>query len=62
MDRHRTASGAKTDRIDAYSLAKAGRADFADLRQLHPDSPIIAELKALTRDHDGLIQSQTRLA
>lgn len=61
IDRRRTASGAKTDRIDAYLLAKAGRADCAELRQLHPDSPIVAELKALTRDQDSLIQSQTRL-
>ncbi len=38
-----------------------GRADFADLRRLLPDSPIIAELKALTRDQDSLIQMQTRL-
>jgi transposase len=61
IDRRRSASGAKTDSIDAYSLAKVGRADFADLRQLKPDSPIIAELQALTRDQDSLIQSQTRL-
>jgi transposase len=61
IDRRRAASGAKTDRIDAYLLAKVGRADFTDLRRLQPDSPIIAELKALTRDQDGLIQSQTRL-
>lgn len=61
IDRRRSASGAKTDRIDAYLLAKVGRADFADLRRLQPDSPIIAELKALTRDQDGLIRSQTRL-
>jgi transposase len=61
IDRRRTASRAKTDRIDAYLLAKVGRADFADLRRLQPDSPIIAELKALTRDQDGLTRSQTRL-
>jgi transposase len=61
IDRRRSASGAKTDRIDAYLLAKAGRADFADLRQLKPDSPIEAPLKALTRDQDGLVQSQARL-
>lgn len=61
IDRRRSASGAKTDRIDAYLLAKAGRADFTDLRQLQPESPIIAELKALTRDQDSLVQSQTRL-
>jgi transposase len=61
IDRRRSAKVPKTDRIDAYLLAKAGRADFADLRRLLPDSPIIAELKALTRDQDGLVQSQTRL-
>jgi transposase len=61
IDRRRSASGAKTDSIDAYLLAKVGRADFAELRRLQPDSPIIAELKALTRDQDSLIQSQTRL-
>lgn len=61
VDRRRAASGAKTDAIDAYLLAKHGRAELADLRQLKPDSPIVAELKALTRDQDSLIQSQTRL-
>src|SRR5579863_1399448 len=61
VDRRRAASGAKTDAIDAYLLAKHGRAELADLRRLHPDSAIIAELKALTRDQDSLIQSQTRL-
>lgn len=50
-----------TDRIDAYLLAKYGRSEFADLRRLEPDSPLIAELKALTRDQDHLIQMQTRL-
>jgi transposase len=61
VDRRRAASGAKTDLIDAYLLAKTGRADFADLRRLEPDSPKVAELKALCRDQDRLIQSQTRL-
>ena len=60
-DRRRSASGAKTDQIDAYLLAKLGRAELADLRQLSPDSPIIAELKDLTRDQDALIHMQTRL-
>src|SRR5262249_51876621 len=32
-----------------------------DLRRLAPDSPLVRELKVLTRDQDGLIQSQTRL-
>ena len=61
VDRHRKPAGAKTDAIDAYLLARTGRSDLADLRRLRPDSPLIAELKVLTRDQDTLIQSQTRL-
>lgn len=61
LDRRRVPSGAKTDLIDAYLLAKTGRADLADLRRLQPDSPVIEELKALTRDQEQLIQMQTRL-
>jgi transposase len=61
VDRRRSASGAKTETIDAYLLAKTGRADLADLRRLTPDSEKVAELKLLTRDQDGLIQMQTRL-
>jgi len=61
VDRRRSASGAKTDTIDAYLLAKTGRADFQDLRRLDPDSEQIQELKTLTRDQDGLVQMQTRL-
>jgi transposase len=61
VDRRRSASGAKTDTIDAYLLAKTGRADLADLRRLTPNSEVVQELKALTRDQDALIQMQTRL-
>ncbi len=61
VDRRRSASGAKTDQIDAYLLAKTGRADFADLHRLVPDSERVAELKGLTRDQESLIQMQTRL-
>lgn len=61
VDRRRNAAGVKTDAVDAYLLAKTGRADLADLRPLKPDSSIVAELKLLTRDQDGLITSQTRL-
>jgi transposase len=57
----RKAAGAKTDRIDAYLLAKTGRFDLAELRRLSPDSESVAELKTLTRDQDALIQTQTRL-
>jgi transposase len=61
VDRKRSASGAKTDQIDAYLLAKTGRADLADLHRLTPDSEQVIELKLLTRDQDALIQTQTRL-
>jgi transposase len=61
VDRRRTAAGVKTDAVDAYLLAKTGRSELADLRKLQPDSPIVGELKLLTRDQDGLITSQTRL-
>ncbi len=61
VDRRRSASGAKTDLIDAYLLAKTGRADLADLRRLTPDSEVVQELKVLTGDQDALIQMQTRL-
>src|SRR6266700_3378696 len=61
VDRRRAASGAKTDTIDAYLLAKTGRADLADLHRLIPDGEEVAELKTLTRDQDSLIRTQTRL-
>jgi transposase len=61
VEKRRAPSGAKTDTIDAYVLAKTGRADFQDLRRLNPDSEQIQELKTLTRDQDALIQMQTRL-
>ncbi|HEY4384246.1 MAG TPA: IS110 family transposase, partial [Ktedonobacteraceae bacterium] len=61
VERRRAPSGAKTDTIDAYLLAKTGRADFADLRRLTPDSELIQELKTLTRDQDALVQMQTRV-
>ncbi len=61
IDRRRAPSGAKTDLIDAYLLAKTGRSDLADLHRLQPDSPLIEELKTLTRDQEQLIQMQTRL-
>jgi transposase len=61
VEKRRAPSGAKTDTIDAYLLAKTGRADFQDLHRLNPDSEQIQELKTLTRDQDALIQMQTRL-
>src|SRR5258708_7286905 len=61
VDRRRAASGAKTDTIDAYVLAKTGRADLADLHRLTPDSELVQELKTLTRDQDALPKMQPRL-
>jgi transposase len=61
VDRRRSPSGAKSDPIDAYLLAKTGRSDLPDLRRLRPDSALIQELKTLTRDQAALIESQTRL-
>lgn len=61
VDRKRGVAGAKSDQIDAYLLAKTGRSDLADLRQLRPDNPVVQELKELTRDQDNLIEMQTRL-
>jgi transposase len=57
----RKPAGAKTDQIDAWLLARKGRSDLDQLHRLEPDSPLIGELKQLTRDQDGLIQMQTRL-
>jgi transposase len=61
VDQRRKPSGAKTDAIDAYPLARTGRSDLPDLRRLVPDGPLVAELRLLTRDLEGLIQGQTRL-
>jgi Transposase len=48
-------SSAKTDLLDAYLLAKHGRAEWTDLRRLDPDSPTIAQLQASTRDQESLM-------
>ncbi len=61
IDRKRGPARAKTDALDAYLLARTGRSDLADLRRLQPDSPLISELKTLTRDQETLVRDQTRL-
>jgi transposase len=61
LEHWRKPSGAKTDTIDAYLLARKGRSDLGELRRLAPDSPLVQELKLLTRDQDALVQTQTRL-
>lgn len=58
-ERRRKASGAKTDPIDANNLAKMLRSDIKDLKPLKPSSEATAELRQLTRDQNGLIQTQT---
>lgn len=61
IERKRRPSGAKTDQIDALLLARHGYNELDELCCLEPDSPIIQELKTLTRDQQRLIQEKTRL-
>ena len=46
VQRRRKPSGAKTDAIDAYLLAKTGRSDLPELRRLAPDNPLLQELES----------------
>lgn len=57
----RKVAKAKTDRLDAHLLAQLGYFKLAELRRLAPDSEVVQELKALTRDQDALVRMQTRL-
>ena len=61
LERKRKPSKAKTDAIDARFLARYGRNEFDELRELKPDSLIVEELKVLTRDQAMLVEQQTRL-
>jgi hypothetical protein len=61
LGRRRNPAGAKTDQIDALLLARLGRSDLAELRRLTLQSPLVEELRGLTRDQDHLIQLQTHL-
>jgi transposase len=61
VDRHRSPARAKTDMIDAGILARHGMHELDRLRRLTPDSPVIQELKLLTRDQAALVRQQTRL-
>ncbi len=54
-------SGAKTDRLDAWSLADALRLDGHTWRALKPDDPLTVELRLLCRDEIGLIEQRTAL-
>ncbi|GER90421.1 IS110 family transposase [Dictyobacter vulcani] len=62
VDRWRPVSGAKSDLLDAYTLAKIARSDWRDLRPLHLPEQGLQELQLLVRDQQGLIGAQTRLA
>src|SRR5215831_19211419 len=50
IDGLRPPSGVKTDALDALLLARKGHSDWPDLRVLRPDTPLLQELKTLTRD------------
>ena len=60
-ERRRKPSGAKTDPIDAHNLAKMLRSEIKDLKPFKPSSEAVAELRQLTRDQNGLIQTLTAL-
>jgi len=61
LGQRRNAAGAKTDQIDAFLLARTGRSAFGLLRRFTLPSPLLLDLKDLTRDQDHLIHMQTRL-
>lgn len=54
-------SGAKSDRIDAWSLADALRLDGHTWRPLQPDDHLTVELRLLCRDEIALIEQRTAL-
>jgi len=57
----KVATGNKTDRLDAWSLAEALRVDGHAWRPLQPLDPIIQELRLLCRDELHLIGQRTEL-
>lgn len=54
-------SGVKDDQLDAWSLADALRVDGHGWRQLHPEDPLVEELRLLCRDESALIEQRTAL-
>ena len=52
-------SGVKDDRLDAWSFADACRVDGQGWKPLHPEDPLIKELRLLCRDEVGLIEQRT---
>ena len=55
------ASGARDDRFDAFVLADFIRTHHQTLHAIEPNTPEMAELKILTRDHDQQIGHRRRL-
>jgi transposase len=56
-ERYKVAS-VKDDRFDAFVLADALRHEHEHWRPLSVPSPLLAEIKALTRDRDRLLETQ----
>jgi len=56
-ERYRVAA-VKDDRFDAFVLADTLRHEHAHWRTLAVPSPLLAEIKALTRDRDRLLETQ----
>jgi transposase len=56
-ERYKVAS-VKDDRFDAFVLADSLRYDHQRWRPLAVPSPILAEIRALTRDRDRLLETQ----
>ena len=57
----KTVSGAKCDRLDAWSFGDALRTDGHGWRVLAPEDPLTQELRLLCRDEVGLIEQRTAL-
>ncbi len=56
-ERYKVAS-VKDDRFDAFDLADTLRHEHEHWRPLSAPSPLLAEIKALTRDRDWLLETQ----
>jgi transposase len=59
--KRKSVSGAKSDRLDAWSFGDGLRTDGHGWRQLQPEDPLTQELRLLCRDEVGLIEQRTAL-
>ena len=55
------ASGSRDDVFDAFVLADYIRTHYQTLRAIEPNTPEMAELKILTRDHSQQVKHRSRL-